>query len=135
MAIGHGKDLIFKLDNSSNVLKTLTAYTKKVDFPLEIELNDVTPGGGVGHKWFRGLQVLTMTVTFNMDDAADGPWDILKDFMSDTSTRTFEFYPKGGATPKATGECVVKSLTASGDALAPDELVMVAELDGAVTLT
>jgi len=130
----HGSKLVFKLDNQAGTLKDISSYVKSVDgLPAEIEMNDVTCGGAVGHQWFRGLPSGDIKIECVFDDTADSAWDVIKDFKSDTTPRSFEYGPAGSTSGyvKITGECVIKSCPLSAKSTDPLTFVINASLDGA----
>lgn len=141
MAKSHGKDMYFALDTSGGASKDLSAYVQEVSgLPAEIELHDATVGGAAGaaagHTWFRGLHKASFSAKFVFDDATDASWDVVSDFHSDTSTRSFIFGPKGTTAtyPRVTGECVIKSVTIGAVTTDMNVLTVEFELDGAMTV-
>lgn len=134
-----GKSLIFTLDTqgaSDNV--DISAYIKSVSgLPGEIELADVTTGGATGYKYYPALQKVDFSLECVFDDAASSAWTIMKNFMSDTATRSFVFEPAGSGSGyvKITGECWIKKL--SMPVKTTELMTFTADLvlDGALTVT
>ena len=133
----HGKNLVFKLDNQAGVLKDVTSYVRSVDgLPPELEQGDVTGGGATGYSYTPGLQKGDVKIEFVFDDTADSIWDIIKDYLSDTDTRSFEFGPAGSTSGyvKISGELRIKKVGAPAKNTDPLIWTMEAVLDGACTI-
>jgi len=110
----HGKALVFKLDNQAGTLTDISAYVKSVDgLPGEVEMGDVTVGGSAGYKYYPGLQKADFSIECVFDDTANSAYDLVKNFMSDTNTRSFEFGPAGNTSgfAKILGECRIKKVS------------------------
>jgi len=133
----YGNDLVFKLDNQAGSLKDISAFVKSVDgLPAEHDMGDVTTGGSAGYKWLRGLPKATITLECVFDDAADSAWDIVKDFKTDTATRSFEFGPAGltAGFIKVTGELDIVDVKLPVKATDPLTFTIKANLSGADTI-
>lgn len=133
----HGKDLHFSIDNQSGTLKDISSYVRNVaGLPGEKEMGDVTAGGASGYAYYPGLQRATITLECVFDDSSDSAYDILKDFMSDTNTRSFEYGPAGDTAgyAKISGECRVSSLELPARVSDPLIFTVNLVLDGAVTI-
>lgn len=134
----HGKDLVFKLDNQSGVLKDLSAYVRSVTgLPGEIELGDVTVGGGsTGYSFLPGLQKADFSIECVFDDAVDSAWDVVSDFDSDTNTRSFEYGPAGETAgyAKINGECRILRVPLPANAPEPLLFTVELKLDGGRTI-
>lgn len=134
----HGKNLYFNIDLQGGGTPTdISAYVKSVDgLPGEIELGDVTAGGSTGYKYFPGLQKATITLECIFDDAASSAWTILKNFMSDTTTRSFIYGPAGSTSgyAKVSGECRIQKVGLP--AKVTDVLIFTVEMlvDDAITV-
>ncbi len=114
-----GKDLVFKLDIQNTApltgaSKTISAYVKSVDgLPGDMEMGDVTAGGGAtGYSYFPVFGKADFSLTCVFDDTADSAWDVVKTYLSDVYTRSFEFGPTGSTSGyvKITGECRIKKV-------------------------
>ena len=133
----HGKALVFKLDTQAGALKDISAHTRSVDgLPGEVEKGDVTCGGATGYSWLNGLQKASISLECVFNDAADSAYDVVKSFMSDTATRSFEYGPAGltAGYAKVTGECTISKVNLP--AKVADPLIFTVELmvDGAITV-
>ena len=133
----HGKALAFWLDTQGDVLKDISGYVKSVDgLPGEVEMGDVTVGGSSGYKYFPGLQKADFSLECVFDDAVDSAYDVVKNFMADTATRSFEFYPAGKTTGyiKVSGECRIKKVSLPAKVTDVLTFTIEASVDGAITI-
>ncbi len=139
MAKSHGKALFFTLDDQGGTgTRDISAHISEViGLPGDIDLADSTGGGATGHSYFPGLQKASFTLRMFMDDAAStGSWTVLKNFQTDTTTRSFVFGPKGSTStyPKISGECVIRRISIPCRVSDPNIMEVECELDGAVTI-
>lgn len=133
----HGKNLIFWLDTQAGVLKNISARVRSVSgLPGEKEMGDVTAAGGSGYSYLPGLQKADFSLECVFDDATDTAYDVVKNFLSDTATRSFEFGPAGSTAgyAKVTGECWIKKVTLPGKVTDPLIFTIDAVVDGAITI-
>ncbi len=134
----YGNTLVFKLDvQGGATLKDISAAIKSVDgLPAEHDMGDVTTGGSLGPKWLRGLPKATITLECVYDDATDSAWDVVKNFKTDTTTRSFEYGPAGstGGYVKVLGELDIVDVKLN--AKVSDQLMFTikANLSGADTI-
>ena len=134
---GTGKDLYFALDNQSGTLKDISAYVRSVDgLPGEVELQDVTAGGASGYSNVPGLERAEITIECVFDDASDSAYDVVKDFMSDSSTRSFEFGPAGNTSgyAKVSGECWIRRVNLPAKVVEAIIFTVTLVVDGAITI-
>lgn len=133
-----GNALVFKLDLQGGAsLTDISAYVKSVDgLPGELDLGDVTVGGSTGYKWLRGLGKADISLECVFDDTASSAYDVAKNFMSDTTTRSFEYGPAGSTAgyAKVNGECVIKNIKLPAKATDPLLFTVSAVVDGAITI-
>lgn len=135
--VSHGKNLEFSIDTQGGVLKDVTSYVRSVDgLAGEVELGDVTAAGDEGYNYIQGLQKADFTIEGVFDDAVDSLWDVVKDFMSDTDTRSFELYPAGSTSGyvKISGECRIKKVTIPTKSTDPLTLTIECAVDGTITI-
>ena len=134
----YGKDLVFKLDvQGGATLKDISAYVKSVDgLPGENDMGDVTVGGSTGYRWLRGLPKADISLECVFDDAVDSAYDVVKNFRSDTTTRSFEYGPAGSTAGyvKIYGECQVKNISFPAKPADPLLITIGLVLDGADTI-
>ena len=111
-----GKKLHVSIDSSDGTLTDVSSWVYECSNPLpEIELADVTAGGGVsGYTHVPGLQKAEFTISGWMDDTAGGIWATCKGYINDgsTFTRTFVVCPAGtsAGAPSIDGECKIKQV-------------------------
>lgn len=131
MAFTHGKDSVFKIDNTSAVLTDVSAYVDNVEgLPGEQEFDDVTAYGDEGHKQIPGLENPSISVS--------GSWDATLDAIMGprrTATASFEFGPAGSTTGlvKYSGECWVTNYTVSAPVANKVSWSADLKVDGTVT--
>jgi len=133
----HGKDLFFQLDTQGGVLKDISSYVKSVDgLPGEVDLGDVTAAGASGYSYMPGLQKADFSLECVFDDTADSAYDVAKDFMSDSNTRSFEYGPAGSTSgyAKISGECRIKKVSLPAKVTDPLIFTIEASVDGAITI-
>jgi hypothetical protein len=109
MAFVHGKDSVFKIDDSGGTLRTLTSYVDNVSgLPGGRDLSEVTAFGDSGTKSIPGLVDVSFSISGHFDSTATtGPNAVLNSLRAATATATFEYGPEGGTTGKVkfSGEC------------------------------
>lgn len=137
MTFVHGKDAVFKLDDSGGTLRTLTSYTDEVSgLPGARELSEVTAMGDGGTKNITGLQNVSFSAKGHFDSTTTtGPNAVLNSLRTATATATFEYGPEGGTTGKVkfSGECWLTEYTV--DASVKDKVSWSAtfQVDGTVS--
>ena len=137
MAFVHGKDAVFKLDDSGGTLRTLTSYVDNVSgLPGGRDLAEVTAFGDGGTKSIPGLQDVSFTIKGHFDSTAStGPNAVLNGLRTATATATFEYGPEGGTTGKVkfSGECWLTEYEVEAEV--DDKVSFTAEfqVDGTVT--
>lgn len=114
MAFSHGKDTVFKLDNSGGTLQDLSTYLLSVDFPQEIDMAETSTFGTSAKTYVSGMSDATISIEGRYDPAVDA---ILNGIKGLAASQTFEYGPQGSGTGsvKFTGECRLKSYDVSGD--------------------
>ncbi|MGH3848413.1 MAG: phage tail tube protein [Pseudonocardiaceae bacterium] len=118
MAFVHGKNTIFKLDDSGGTLRDLSAYLNNVDFPRDQNVPETTTFGVAGgsRTYLTGLNSATITVAGQYDSTAtSGPDVVLSGLINAATTATFEYGPEGGSSGKVkyTGEALLTSYQTS----------------------
>lgn len=137
MAFTHGKDAVFKLDDSGGTLRTLTTYVDNVSgLPGARDLAEVTAFGDGGTKSIPGLQDVSFSVSGHFDSTATtGPNAVINSLRTATATASFEYGPEGGTTGKVkfSGECWLTSYEVEAEV--DDKVSFEAEfqVDGTVT--
>jgi|SRR6185369_1548095 len=139
MARGHGKNAVFKIDDSGGVLRDISAHVKGVSgLPGGRALGDTTAFGDSGERSIPGLASASFTVTGLADSAATtGSLAVLNGLRTTTATASFEYSPAGTATGmvKTAGECWLESLTFDTDVTGPVPFSAQFKLDGVTTDT
>ena len=111
-----GKNLNVFIDSSGGTLTDVSAWVYECSNPCpEIELADVTAGGGVsGYTHVPGLMKAEFTISGWMDNTAGSLWDTCKGYIADASTytRSWMVCPAGtsAGAPTIDGECKIKAL-------------------------
>ena len=67
MAFTHGKDSVFKLDNSGGSLTDISTYVNNVDFPETADVSETTTLGADNKTYIAGLKDATISLS--------GLWD------------------------------------------------------------
>lgn len=108
MAFVHGKDSVFKLDNSGGSLTDISAYVNSVDFPETADVAETTTLGDGSKTYIVGLKDSTLSVAGLWDATADA---IFGAVVGQSATLSFEYSPEGTATGKVkyTGEAILTS--------------------------
>lgn len=112
MAFVHGKDSVFKLDNSSGTLTDISTYVNSVDFPETADVAETTTLGDGSKSYIVGLKDATLSISGLWDSTLDG---ILGAVVGQSATLSFEYSPEGttGGNIRYTGECIVTSYSQS----------------------
>jgi hypothetical protein len=112
MAFVHGKDSVFKLDNSSGTLTDISTYVNSVDFPETADVAETTTLGDGSKSYIVGLKDATLSISGLWDSTLDG---ILGAVVGQSATLSFEYSPEGttGGNVKYTGECILTSYSQS----------------------
>jgi hypothetical protein len=120
MAFVHGKDSVFKLDNSGGSLTDISAYVNNVDFPETADVAESSVLGSSSKQYLVGLKDSTLGLTGFFDATADA---IFGAVLGQSATLSFEYSPEGTASGKVkyTGECILTNYALSspvGDVVA-----------------
>ena len=120
MAFVHGKDSVFKLDNSGGSLTDISAYVNNVDFPETADVAESSVLGSSSKQYLVGLKDSTLGLTGFFDATADA---IFGAVLGQSATLSFEYSPEGTASGivKYTGECILTNYALSspvGDVVA-----------------
>lgn len=120
MAFVHGKDSVFKLDNSGGSLTDISAYVNNVDFPETADVAESSVLGSSSKQYLVGLKDSTLGLTGFFDATADA---IFGAVLGQSATLSFEYSPEGTSSGKVkyTGECILTNYALSspvGDVVA-----------------
>ena len=72
MAFVHGKDSVFKLDNSGGSLTDISTYINSVDFPETADVAETTTLGDGSKTYIVGLKDSTLSVAGLWDATPEG---------------------------------------------------------------
>lgn len=137
MAFVHGKDSVFKIDDSGGTLRTLSTYVDEVSgLPGERGLSEVTAMGDGGVKNIPGLHNGQFSISGHYDSTATtGPDAVLASLMSATATASFEYGPEGGANGKIKyyGECWMTKYEVNSEVAEKVSFSADFQVDGTVT--
>lgn len=117
MAQSHGKDSVFKVDDSGGTLRDITAHLDSVDFPQTVDTAESSTFGDTAKEYFVGLKDATISISGKWDNTTTtGPDAVLGTQPSAGASRTFEYGPEGGTTGKIkySGECHLTSYQITG---------------------
>ena len=108
MAFVHGKDSVFKLDNSGGSLTDISTYINSVDFPETADVAETTTLGDGSKTYIVGLKDSTLSVAGLWDATADA---IFGAVVGQSATLSFEYSPEGTSSGKIkyTGEAILTS--------------------------
>jgi len=120
MAFVHGKDSVFKLDNSGGTLTDISSYVNNVDFPETADVAETTTLGADNKTYIAGLKDATISLGGVWDATADA---IFGAVIGQSSTLSFEYSPEGttGGNIKYEGESILTNYAISspvGDVVA-----------------
>ena len=109
----HGKNSVFKLDNSAGTLTDISNVLNNVSMPREIETVETTSFGSSYRTYVVGFQNATISI--------EGTWDATVDahlagILGQDATVSFEYGPEGSTSTyiKYSGEAYVTSYETSG---------------------
>ena len=103
----HGKDAVFKLDTSGDVLTDISSNIISVDMPDSIDEAETTTLGSDSKTFIQGTSGATITLEMIWDATIDAHIYGIKRITGD-----FEYSPAGtaGGSPKYTGSCFPTSI-------------------------
>lgn len=110
MAFRHGKNAVFKVDNSGGTLTDISAYCDEVSLPRSIETAETTTFGVTGGSktYVTGLNDATISVSGKFDSTVDAH---LVGILGQEASVSFEYGPEGSTSTriKFTGEAILTS--------------------------
>ena len=112
MAFVHGKNSVFKLDNSGGSLTDISTYVNNVDFPETADVAETSTLGSSNKSFVVGLKDATIGLAGLWDATADA---IFGAVVGQTVTLSFEYSPEGTASGKVkyTGEAILTNYAIS----------------------
>ena len=109
----HGKNSVFKVDNSGGTLTDISNVLNNVSMPREVETVETTSFGSSYRSYVVGFQNATISI--------EGTWDATVDahlagILGQDATVSFEYGPEGSTAGyvKYTGEAYMTSYETSG---------------------
>jgi len=115
MARSHGKDAVFKIDDSGGTLRDISNHVDNVSgLPGARAMSELTSYGDTGDRFIPGTQGTRFTVTGQFDSAAlTGSATVLNSLRTAANTATYEYGPEGSTASdiKYTGECWMENFT------------------------
>jgi len=108
MAFVHGKDSVFKIDNSGGSLTDISAYVNSVDMPQTVDVAETTVLGKDNKTYIVGLKDATISLAGLWDSTVDA---IFGAVLGQSATLSFEYSPEGttSGNVKYTGEAILTS--------------------------
>jgi hypothetical protein len=112
MAFVHGKNSVFKLDNSGGSLTDISTYVNNVDFPETADVAETSTLGSSNKSFVVGLKDATIGLAGLWDATADA---IFGAVVGQTATLSFEYSPEGTSSGKVkyTGEAILTNYAIS----------------------
>lgn len=114
----HGKNTVFKIDNSSNTLVDISTSCDNVSFPRTIEMADTSAFGTSAKTYVVGLSDSKISASGKFDATTDAQiHGVIAAIDAGTlASATFEYGPEGSTTGRVryTGECLIASYEVSG---------------------
>lgn len=115
MAFTHGKNSVFKVQNSAGTLTDISAFGMKGDLKQTADTPETTTFGAAAKSYIGGLPDGTFAFDFVWDGAAGNIDATLSGILG--ALKNFEFHPAGTAVgnPKYTGSAILKAFEVSSD--------------------
>lgn len=109
----HGKNSVFKVDDSGATLRDISNTLNNVSFPREVETVETTSFGSSSRTYVVGFQNATISIEGTWDATVDG---YLAGILGQDATVSFEYGPEGSTTGyiKFSGEAYCTSYETSG---------------------
>lgn len=109
----HGRNTVFKIEDSGSTLRDISAALKDVSFPVTLDTPETTAFGSDTKTYVVGIKDGRFSCSGMFDATIDG---YLQGIYGLESARGFEYGPEGSATGriKFTGSVFLTSYTISG---------------------
>lgn len=109
----HGKNSVFKIDDSGGTLRDISNVLNSVSFPREVETLETTSFGSSSRSYVVGFSDATISIEGSYDATVDG---YLAGVVGSETSLSFEYGPEGSTSTyvKYTGECFLTSYEVSG---------------------
>ncbi len=127
---GHGKNTLFKIDDSGGTLRDISPYLTDVDFPQSVKTAETTTFGASADTFVAGTKNATISISGLFDPTVDG---YLAGILG--MTGTFEYGPQGSTTTniKYTGECICTAYNVKGAVGGAVQATASFQVTGAIT--
>lgn len=114
----HGKDSVFKIDDSTETIRDISDYVNSVDTPSSVDMAEVSAFGSSKKNYISGLSEESVSISgpAGLGTAATESHKVLTGILGGTAAGyTLEFYPAGTAStkPKLTGQVVLENYNPS----------------------
>lgn len=136
MPFGHGKNLVFKLDNAAGSLIALTSYVTDVKLDGSVDMGDTTTAGAENKTYVSGAADHDLSISGKLEDTATTGLDAhLSALEGLETTSTFEYGPMGSGAGrvKKSGECFMKGYKIGSPVGGVCEFTADFKISGAVT--
>lgn len=106
MSFNHGKQAVFKVDDSGGVLRDISTYINSVDMPKSADTAETSTFGSASKSYVPGLKDAQINIEGLWDPTVDGYLDGIVG-----KAASFEYGPAGsaGGSIKYSGECICTS--------------------------
>lgn len=133
MAFVHGKDSVFKIDNSAGTLTNISTYVKDCSLAQSVDTPETSTFGNNSKTFITGLSSGTFSVSGLFDPTCN---TVLAGIVGASATKSFEYGPAGTGTgaPKFTGEAILTSYNVSSDVADAVQFSAEFQVSGAVTV-
>lgn len=133
MAFVHGKNSVFKIDNSAGSLTDISTYVKDCSLSESVDVPETSTFGDSAKTFITGLSSATFSISGLFDATAN---TVLSGIVAATASKSFEYGPAGSANgaPKFTGEAILTSYSVTGDVADAVQFTAEFQITGAVTL-
>lgn len=109
----HGKNSVFKVDDSGGTLRDISNVLNSVTMPRSVETLETTSFGSSNKSFVVGFSDATLSIEGTYDATVDG---YLAGIVGGDSSVSFEYGPEGSTSTyvKYTGEAFLTSYEVSG---------------------
>lgn len=134
MAISHGKDSYFNLDNAAGTPTDISTKLTDVRLPRTADVAEIATFTAASKSIISGLKDATITLTGIFDATIDA---IMVSALGASASKTFIYGPQGSTAGlvKITGECICTAYEPSGSMGAAATFTATLRVTGDVTVT
>lgn len=134
MAFVHGKNTVFKVDNSSGSLTDISSYVSDVSLARSVDTAETTTFGASDKTYIVGLRDANFSVSGKWDATLDA---LLNGILGQSATVSFEYGPEGSSNgnTKLTGEAILTGFDRSSTVSDAATFSANFQVSGAVTRT